>query len=68
MRFCPVSTRVNSVVNDGDECAIPVELTQIQNGRSRSLSVSTISRTAATMLCVPFLSAVGCWAFCEAKN
>jgi hypothetical protein len=32
MRCYPVSTRINSVGNDGEECANPVELTQIQNG------------------------------------
>jgi putative SOS response-associated peptidase YedK len=31
MRSCPVSTRINSVVNDGEECAIPVEVAQTQN-------------------------------------
>jgi putative SOS response-associated peptidase YedK len=31
VRCYPVSTRINSVVNDDDECAVPVELAQIQN-------------------------------------
>jgi putative SOS response-associated peptidase YedK len=31
MRCYPVSTRVNHVVNDDEECAAPVELAQIQN-------------------------------------
>jgi putative SOS response-associated peptidase YedK len=31
-RWCfPVSTRVNHVVNDDEECSAPVELTQIQD-------------------------------------
>jgi putative SOS response-associated peptidase YedK len=31
MRSFPVSARVNSVVNDDEECSRPVELPQIQN-------------------------------------
>jgi putative SOS response-associated peptidase YedK len=31
MRCYPVSSRVNSVANDDEECSAPVELTQIQN-------------------------------------
>jgi putative SOS response-associated peptidase YedK len=31
MRCHPVSTRVNSVVNDDEECSRPVELAQIQD-------------------------------------
>ena len=32
MRYYPVSTRINSVVNDDPECSAPVELEQIQAG------------------------------------
>jgi putative SOS response-associated peptidase YedK len=32
MRCYPVSTRINSVVNDDEECCAPVELAQIQAG------------------------------------
>jgi putative SOS response-associated peptidase YedK len=31
MRCYPVSTRVNHVANDDEECSAPVELAQIQN-------------------------------------
>jgi putative SOS response-associated peptidase YedK len=31
MRCYPVSTRINSVVNDDEECSVPVELAEIQN-------------------------------------
>jgi putative SOS response-associated peptidase YedK len=31
MRCYPVSTRVNHVANDGEECSLPVELAQVQN-------------------------------------
>lgn len=31
MRPYPVSTRVNQVVNDDEECSAPVELVQAQN-------------------------------------
>jgi putative SOS response-associated peptidase YedK len=31
MRCYPISTRINSVVNDDAECAAPVEIAQIQN-------------------------------------
>ena len=31
MRCFPVSTRINSVVNDDEECCSPVELVQIQD-------------------------------------
>ncbi len=31
MRYYPVSTRINSVVHDDEECSAPVELTQIQD-------------------------------------
>jgi len=31
MRCYPVSTRINSVANDDEECSAPVELAQIQN-------------------------------------
>ena len=31
MRCYPVSTRINHVVNDDEECSRPVELAQIQN-------------------------------------
>jgi len=31
MRCYPVSTRVNSLVNDDEACSAPVELAQIQN-------------------------------------
>ena len=31
MRSYPVSTRINYVANDDEECSAPVELTQIQN-------------------------------------
>jgi putative SOS response-associated peptidase YedK len=31
MRYYPVSTRVNHVANDDEECSRPVELAQIQN-------------------------------------
>jgi putative SOS response-associated peptidase YedK len=31
MRRFPVSTRVNRVENDDEECSAPVELAQIQN-------------------------------------
>ena len=31
MRCYPVSTRINHVANDDDECSRPVELAQIQN-------------------------------------
>jgi putative SOS response-associated peptidase YedK len=31
MRCYPVSTRINSVVNDDPECSAPVELAQIRN-------------------------------------
>jgi putative SOS response-associated peptidase YedK len=31
MRSYPVSPRVNSVVNDDEECSAPVELAQIQD-------------------------------------
>jgi putative SOS response-associated peptidase YedK len=31
MRCFPVSTRINSVVNDDPECSAPVELAQIQD-------------------------------------
>jgi putative SOS response-associated peptidase YedK len=31
MRCYPVSTRVNQVANDDEECSRPVELAQIQN-------------------------------------
>ena len=31
MRCFPVSTRINSVVNDDEECSAPVELAQIQD-------------------------------------
>ena len=32
MRCYPVSTRINHVANDDEECSKPVELAQIQNG------------------------------------
>ena len=32
MRFYPVSTRINRVANDDEECSLPVELTDIQTG------------------------------------
>jgi hypothetical protein len=31
MRCYPVSTRINHVANDDEECSAPLELTQIQN-------------------------------------
>ena len=31
MRGYPVSTRVNHVANDSEECSLPVELAQVQN-------------------------------------
>jgi putative SOS response-associated peptidase YedK len=31
MRCYPVSTRINSVVNDDEECCAPMELAQIQD-------------------------------------
>lgn len=31
MRCYPISTRINRVANDDEECAEPVELAQIQN-------------------------------------
>ena len=31
MRCYPVSTRINHVANDDEECSAPVELTQAQN-------------------------------------
>jgi putative SOS response-associated peptidase YedK len=31
MRCYPVSTRINHVVNDDEECSAPVELAQIQD-------------------------------------
>jgi putative SOS response-associated peptidase YedK len=31
MRHYPVSTRINHVANDDEECSTPVELAQIQN-------------------------------------
>ena len=31
MRYYPVSTRINHVANDDEECSAPVELSQIQN-------------------------------------
>ena len=31
MRCYPISTRINHVANDGEECSAPVELAQIQN-------------------------------------
>jgi putative SOS response-associated peptidase YedK len=31
MRCYPISTRINSVVNDDEACSAPVELAQIQN-------------------------------------
>jgi putative SOS response-associated peptidase YedK len=31
MRCYPVSTRINSVVNDDEECSLPVEISQIQD-------------------------------------
>jgi putative SOS response-associated peptidase YedK len=31
MRSYPVSTRVNHVANDDEECSAPVEIAQIQN-------------------------------------
>ena len=31
MRSYPISTRINSVVNDDAECSAPVELAQIQD-------------------------------------
>jgi putative SOS response-associated peptidase YedK len=31
MRCYPVSTRINYVANDDEECSAPVELAQIQN-------------------------------------
>ena len=31
MRSYPVSTRVNSVANDDEECSCPVELAETQN-------------------------------------
>jgi putative SOS response-associated peptidase YedK len=31
MRCYPVSTRINHVANDDEECSRPVELAQIQN-------------------------------------
>jgi hypothetical protein len=31
IRCYPVSTRINHVANDGEECSAPVELAQIQN-------------------------------------
>jgi putative SOS response-associated peptidase YedK len=31
MRCYPISTRINSVVNDDEECSAPVELAQLQN-------------------------------------
>jgi putative SOS response-associated peptidase YedK len=31
MRCYPVSTRINHVANDDEECSAPVELAQIQN-------------------------------------
>jgi putative SOS response-associated peptidase YedK len=31
MRCHPVSTRINRVANDDEECSAPVELAQIQN-------------------------------------
>jgi putative SOS response-associated peptidase YedK len=30
MRRYPISTRINHVVNDDEECSAPVELTQVQ--------------------------------------
>ena len=30
MRFYPISTRINHVANDDEECSVPVELTQAQ--------------------------------------
>jgi putative SOS response-associated peptidase YedK len=32
MRFYPVSSRINRVANDDEECSLPVELTEIQTG------------------------------------
>jgi putative SOS response-associated peptidase YedK len=32
MRCFPVSTRINHVANDDEECSAPVELAAIQNG------------------------------------
>jgi putative SOS response-associated peptidase YedK len=31
MRWYPISTRINSVVNDDEECSAPVELPEVQN-------------------------------------
>jgi putative SOS response-associated peptidase YedK len=31
MRFYPVSSRINHVVNDDEDCSAPVELAEIQN-------------------------------------
>jgi putative SOS response-associated peptidase YedK len=31
MRSYPVSTRINHVANDDEECSLPVEIAQIQN-------------------------------------
>jgi putative SOS response-associated peptidase YedK len=31
MRCYPVSTRINSVANDDEECSVPVELAEIQS-------------------------------------
>ena len=32
MRCFPVSTRINHVANDDEECSRPVEMAEIQNG------------------------------------
>lgn len=32
MRWFPVRTRINRVVNDDEECSAPVELAEIQDG------------------------------------
>jgi hypothetical protein len=36
MRCYPVSTRINSVVNDDEECSAPVEHPEIQDGLFQS--------------------------------
>jgi putative SOS response-associated peptidase YedK len=33
MRCYPISTRINHVVNDDEECSRPVELAEVQTGR-----------------------------------
>jgi putative SOS response-associated peptidase YedK len=38
MRCFPVSTRINSVANDGEGCSAPVELAEVQNRRFHSRS------------------------------